>query len=317
MELAYRLIVDESARSRAIGAGIIATITPVQELNCRDRMVDANRQSLDGWLAVRIERLRNREGVIGALFEVGAPGIHEDGTALVSHFPPGTDREGIVDAVRRSDAAARVTFAIAPPQDWSEWKASVRAHRVGALTITPPWLARPDDMQIVIEPAMAFGTGEHATTRGVVRLMQQIPQMPAVVADLGSGSAVLSICAAKLGAKKVIAIELDPEATGNAEINVAVNRVGDIVHLLQGDATTLLRLVAPVGLVMANIISSVLVEMLPVIRCSLEDGGNAILSGILTQERVSMMKVIDAHSFHVVAEDAEDGWWSVLLAQRL
>ena len=171
-------------------------------------------------------------------------------------------------------------------------------------------------MQVVIEPAMAFGTGEHATTRGVVRLMQQLQPMPALVADIGAGSAVLAICAARLGAEKAIAIELDHDAISNAEENVVANQVEGVVHVIEGDAALLLPLVAPVGLVLANIISSVLVELLPIIHASLSPSGYAILSGILVEERELMLGEIGRGQWNVASEYDEEGWWSVLIERR-
>ena len=267
-----------------------------------------------GWLWIRVEPAADRDAVIAALFEEGSQGIHEDGNALLIHFPPGTDLAPVKSAISRADPQASVTTGEAPQRDFNEWRASVHSHRLGKLSISPPWLADPDDpTQVVIDPAMAFGTGEHATTRGVARLMQRLPAMPRVVADLGAGSAVLSICAARLGAEKVIAIEIDPDAIGNAEENVRANDVSETVHVLEGDAALLLPLVAPVGLVLANIISSVLLDLLPVIRDSLAEGGRAILSGILREERDGMLSVITGARWAVVAEDDEEGWWSVLI----
>jgi ribosomal protein L11 methyltransferase len=163
---------------------------------------------------------------------------------------------------------------------------------------------------------MAFGTGEHATTRGVARLMQQLDPIPETVADLGAGSAVLAICAAKLGATRVAAVELDPDAIGNAEENVERNGVTGVVHVIQGDAAVMLPLIAPVGLVLANIISSVLLELLPVIRESLMVDGRAILSGILEEERAMMIDAITRERMTIESEDLEEGWWSVLIARQ-
>ena len=263
---------------------------------------------------MRVEGASDRDAVVGALFAEGSQGVQEDGAALVTHFPPGHDIGRVFAAVRSADSSALITFAEAPATDWSAWRASVGAHRLGKLRIAPPWLADDaDPMQVVIEPAMAFGTGEHATTRGVVRLMQRLPGMPALVADIGAGSAVLAICAARLGAARVVAIEVDHDAIANAEENVAANRVGGIVSVVEGDASTLLPLVAPVGLVLANIVSSVLVELLPVIHGSLQPGGHAILSGILLDERDRMLAEIGRGGWRILSEDDEEGWWSVLI----
>jgi ribosomal protein L11 methyltransferase len=163
---------------------------------------------------------------------------------------------------------------------------------------------------------MAFGTGEHPTTRGVMRLMQSVVRRGDIVADLGAGSAVLSIAAAKLGARRVTAIEIDPDAIGNAEANARVNGVEDVVEVIEGDATTLLPLLAPVRVVLANIISSVLIPLLPTMRESLGPKGQAILSGILLEERGAMLAALDADGWTVEREDTEDAWWSVQIAPQ-
>ncbi len=274
------------------------------------------------WISVRVQPGRTtagaREACLSALFAMGAQGVHEDGSALVTHFPPGTDLVMVHQALTESDAQVQVETAPVPDIDWTEaWKARITAHALGSLTVAPPWLAGGHDpaSTIVIEPGMAFGTGEHATTRGVVRLLPERLRVGDVVADLGAGSAVLSIAAAKLGAARVYAIELDPEAIPDAERNVANNAVADRVHVFAADAAALLPLVAPVGLVLANIISSVLIELLPLIRVALTDDGSAILSGILQEERATMLEVFAAHGWAVLAEDAEDIWWSVAIAK--
>ncbi|MEP6905385.1 MAG: 50S ribosomal protein L11 methyltransferase, partial [Gemmatimonadales bacterium] len=128
-----------------------------------------------------------------------------------------------------------------------------------------------------------------------------------------AGSAVLSIAAAKLGASRAIAIERDPDASGNALENIRANDVADRVHFFEGDAFALLPLVAPVSVVLANILSSALIELLPVIHDSLAPGGHAILSGILYQERGMMLDQIERGAWQVEAEDSEEEWWSVLI----
>jgi ribosomal protein L11 methyltransferase len=141
--------------------------------------------------------------------------------------------------------------------------------------------------------------------------MQRVIRPGDFVADLGAGSAVLAIAAAALGAARVVAIEMDPEAIGNAEDNVARNDVGDRVHVMLGDAGVLLPLVAPVRLVLANIISSVLIELLPAIGAALTADGDAVLSGILTAERAHMLSVLSAGGWRVTGEIADGEWWSV------
>ncbi len=280
-------------------------------------MSDAQEMERDAWVAVRVNPGGDPSRLTAILFAAGCEGIQEDGDALVTHFPPGTPTDDLVRDIMDADSRARVTISLAPPMDWSAWRASVGSHHLGTLTIGPPWLASETDPEktIVIEPAMAFGTGEHATTRGVTRLMQKLSPIPENVADIGAGSAVLSICAAKLGARRVVAVEIDEDAIGNAEENVRANKVEGRVHVIQGDAAVVLPLIAPVDLVLANIISSVLTELLPIVSDSLSPGGHAILSGILETESDAMLDVIRKGGWRVIADDREDAWWSVLIAR--
>jgi ribosomal protein L11 methyltransferase len=163
---------------------------------------------------------------------------------------------------------------------------------------------------------MAFGTGDHATTRSVVMLLQHVVRPGDHVADLGAGSAVLAIAAAKLGASRIVAIELDADAIANAEENVHRNGVGDRVSVIEGDAASLLPLVAPVRVVTANIISSVLIDLLPTMASALEADGCAILSGILASERSMMLERLDAAGWRIAAEIEEGEWWSATVERR-
>ena len=270
------------------------------------------------WIALRVRAGADRDAVLAALFAAGSQGVHEDGEVLVTHFPPGTDTVPIEERLREASPGAEIAFGSAPATDWAEaWKQGVRAHVLGRLTVAPPWLGDGLDPAnaVIIEPEMAFGTGEHATTRGVVRLMQGVVRAGDHVADLGAGSGVLSIAAAKLGAERVVAIEMDPDAIGNAEANVRRNGVADRVQVIEGDAALLLPLVAPVRVVLANIISSVHAELLPGIPACLAPEGEAILSGILVEEREAIAEMVVKQGWRVVAEDREDAWWSVHLGR--
>jgi ribosomal protein L11 methyltransferase len=270
------------------------------------------------WTTVRVRTRADRAAVIGALFESGAEGVQELSDEIVTHIRD-ADESRVSGAVRRSDPLAVIEYAPTPDVDWSaEWRARIRAHRAGRLVVTPPWLAEEfsADERVIIDPGMAFGTGEHETTRGALRLLQAELRPGDDVADLGAGSAVLAIGAAKLGARRAVAIEIDPDAIGNAEENVARNGVADRVTVIEGDAASLLPLVAPVRVVLANIISSVLVELLPVIEASLAADGVAILSGILLDEREEMGDTLQRAGWRVKAADADGAWWSATIARR-
>ncbi len=251
--------------------------------------------------------------VAGALFAAGAEALQEVNGAFVTQVPTKDSAALLISAARAIDSESVVETTEVPDIDWSSaWRAGIRAHTVEYLTVTPPWLAAPflKERTIIIEPAMAFGTGDHETTRGVLRLMQGVIRPGDIVADLGAGSAVLAIGAAKLGAARVAAIEFDNDAIGNAEENVAANDVGGVVTVIEGDAAVVLPLVAPVRVVLANIISSVIKDLLPVIIDSLTPEGVAIFSGMLVSEREEMSAVFRAAGLTVQSEIADGEWWT-------
>ena len=268
------------------------------------------------WFSLRVESAAHRDAAMAALFAAGAQGVHEDGAALVTSFPDEAGARAAGAAATAVDPTATFDVRPAVAVDWSTaWRDHARLVTLGRLTIGPPWLAAGLDARstIVIEPGMAFGTGDHASTRGAVVLLQDVVRDGLTVADLGSGSAVLSIAAAKLGAARVWAIEIDPEAQDNAAMNVEDNGVGDVVHLLEGDATLLLPLVAPVDVVAANIISSVIVELLPTIADALMPGGFAVLAGILESEHQVVVDAARDGGWELRRTLVEEEWWSALV----
>jgi ribosomal protein L11 methyltransferase len=270
------------------------------------------------WIALRITPESNRDGVIAALFESGSQGVHEDGSSVVTHFPADAPIGDIRAAVIEADPRADISIAESGDADYSQWRASVASHEVGSLVIAPPWLAAGLDPRrtVIIDPVMAFGTGEHPTTRGAMRLMQGVIRSGDVVADLGAGSAVLSIAAIKLGATRVAAVEIDADSIGNAEENVRANGVSGQIEVIEGDAATLLPLLAPVRVILANIISSVITPLLPAMKSALAPEGQAIISGMLVDERDAMMSALRDGGWTTERQDTEDSWWSAQIAVR-
>ena len=269
------------------------------------------------WTTLRVRTGVDRSAVIRALFDLGAEGVQELDTEVVTHLRR-VDEARAGALLRAADPAAAIAFAPTPDTDWSQaWRSQLKAQRAGSIVVTPPWLADEYSAaeRVVIDPGMAFGTGDHETTRGVLRLLPGVLRNGDVVADLGAGSAVLAIAAARLGARHVYAIEMDPDAIGNAELNVTRNGVDETVSVLLGDASVMLPLVAPVHIVLANIIAPVLMDMLPMIAASLVPGGRAILSGILVDEAAPMRQVMESGGWRIVATDQEGSWWTAAIGR--
>ena len=273
------------------------------------------------WYAVRVAVPdgRPREPVLAALVAAGASAVQEGDGELVTHLTGDADFDALERAVRAAGGSA-VDRTLLADADWSSAAtARVGVQRLGRIVVAPPWLAAETagaECPIVIEPAMAFGTGEHETTRGVLLLMQDVIREGQTVADLGAGSAVLAIAAVKLGARRAVAVEIDADAIGNADENIARNGVSERVTLIRGDAAVLLPLIAPVDVILANIISSAITDLSLAMRRALTPGGAAVVSGILTEERDAMVNTLTRGGWTIGRELMEGAWWSSVIRAR-
>lgn len=259
-----------------------------------------------------------------ALVALGGRAVLEDGDRYVTHVEEPADLEAFL-------ARARALFAdIAGPtppepatrwvdhEDWAEsWKRGLVPRRLTErLAVTTTWhpvAPRPRDVVLVIDPGMAFGTAEHGTTRGCLRLLDRTVAPGERVLDVGAGSGILAIAAARLGAADVLALEGDPLALEALAENVALNGVGERVRWEQrwADSATLGGLVPRDG-VLANIESGILRPLLGGFAAALRPGGWLILSGILDHEWPAMRDAAGAAGFRCADVDADGEWRSGL-----
>lgn len=206
--------------------------------------------------------------------------------------------------------------------DWSEaWKRGLRARRItDRLVVRPSWQSveeRPGDIVIVLDPGMAFGTAEHGTTRGCLRLLDRAVVPGTRVADVGAGSGILSIAAAGLGAAQVIALEGDPLAIEVLEDNVRRNGALDRVRWEERwvDAS-LMETLTPLDGIVANLESGILRPLLPGFAAALDEGGWLILSGILREEWEGMETDTTACGFETLESDRDGEWQSGWFVRR-
>jgi ribosomal protein L11 methyltransferase len=205
-----------------------------------------------------------------------------------------------------------------PQIDWTDrWREGLGPRRVGRLTIAPSWVSpdsrfpRSPDTLIILDPETAFGSGEHGSTRSALMLMDRLLVSGTSVLDLGSGSGILTIAAAKLGARRATGIEIDSEAMPVAEKNAARNGVTDRVAFLLGDAKALAPLLGPVELVVSNILRTANVMLLPAIASSLAPGGCAIFAGMETTERELFREALTGAGYTAADETTDEGWWAI------
>lgn len=275
------------------------------------------------WLVLSVEAPSGaRDALMEGLLALGGTSIEERGELLITYVPEPRDvEEWLTHARQQVGDEHELTWAWQRDEDWSEgWKRGLQPRRVGrSIIVAPTWTTpetRDGDRVIVIDPEMAFGTGEHATTRGALRALEKVTRNGDRVLDVGTGSAILAIGAAMLGAAQVIGIDNDPDAILNARDNIVRNGVNDVVQLDLGivDPAYLERLgPARFDTIVANVLSSVLKPLLASFHESVVPNGHVILGGILETEADEMMEAAVNAGFDVVSEDLEDEWWGVLL----
>jgi ribosomal protein L11 methyltransferase len=202
--------------------------------------------------------------------------------------------------------------------DWTtRWRDGLGPRTFGRLTVVPSWIGHPagGGPTVVLDPESAFGSGEHGSTRAALTLLERHLRPGDRVLDLGSGSGILAIAAAKLGAAAAVGIENDPEAIPVALRNAARNEVTGTVEFLEGDAGDLAPLLGPADLLLSNILRTVNTALLPAIVSALRPGGLAIFSGMETTEAATFRPVLAAAGLleRDAVEDA--GWWAVAAAR--
>ena len=202
-----------------------------------------------------------------------------------------------------------------PDEDWAaRSQQSLTAVRAGRFIVAPPWDLPAGDVDatvIVIEPSMGFGTGHHATTRMCLRLMSEVDLVDATVLDLGTGSGVLSMAAALMGARSVLGIDIDQDAIDSAETSARLNTLPDTITFRVGDFRSHPPKAADI--VFANLTGGMLTSSAEVIAGLVRNHGNLIISGFDRTEvdgvRASFASFTERHRL------SEDNWIALHLTR--
>jgi ribosomal protein L11 methyltransferase len=274
------------------------------------------------WWAIDVHAPAEQRELLGAwLVSWTGQAVEErdDGT-LVAFTPDQDSAKALIQELERSgDPPIETQSHPVQTEDWStRWREGLGPRRLGSLTIVPSWLPEASDsdpLTVVLDPETAFGSGEHGSTRAALTLLGRFLRPGDRVFDLGSGSGILTIAAIKLGASRAIGIEIDPEANEVARRNSVRNGVVESVEFLEGDAAILVPLVAPVDLVLSNILRSVNTALLPVIAAALSPGGVAIFSGMEQPEAQEFRAALSEAGLNPVQDTLDSGWWGVAAEQ--
>jgi ribosomal protein L11 methyltransferase len=225
-------------------------------------------------------------------------------------------RLGILAACRLHDGG-EITLRTVDEDSWADaWKTYFKPLRVGRHFVIKPsweeWLAAPGDRVIEIDPGMAFGTGGHPTTRLCLQLLEKIVQPGDRVLDWGTGSGVLAVGAALLGAREVIAVDLDPVAVRAAGENAQRNGYGGIIRASTGSIEEISSN-PPFDRVTANILASPIIAGAAAIREHLRCGGQAIASGVIDQREEEVVSALEGAGLTHLRTLAEEEWRAFLL----
>ena len=279
-------------------------------------------------------------GAVGGIDESAAPGS-EAATApqcescgkpvnLKVYFPQSSGFEQVFQIVDREARAISRAFPgtgaklvrcrLVKREDWAaDWRLTFPPEKVSEhLWVVPPWdrpVLSPPDIPIILEPGLAFGTGKHATTRHclgfIEELLSQRKMVPRGFLDVGCGSGILAIAGKKLGAERVVGLDLDPDAVQTARNNLKLNRLSRGVLLVVGPPQCCR---GPFDLIAANLTAPVLAECGTEFRRLLSPGGFCILSGMLDTEKPRVARVFQKLGFHLDSEktDPQEGWSTLL-----
>ena len=279
------------------------------------------------WIEVTVPYgLESKETVGNFLLEQGSCGLEEGSECVKAYFSeedfhPRTedDLNVFLNSLREmGHSVGHLDVREVPEQDWGRaWRAYFKPIRVTpGIVVKPPWEewpSRAGDIVIDITPRRAFGTGTHETTQLCIQLLEAHLEPSQSVLDVGTGSGILAIVAAKLGASTVLALEIDKDAMENAKENIAQNQVKDCVSVHAGSFDILEP--QRFDYILANIDKQTLLHFVPKMKPCMKSGSKLILSGILTSEKSDMEVFLSSTGFRIL-EAKEEGEWVGLVAVR-
>lgn len=264
----------------------------------------------------------------GEIYSLSPDDYPEEGVYVKAYFPLNSFLGDTIDQIRSlldnltsygiDFGSGDMTVAEINQEDWADsWKKYYKPIAITErITITPSWETyerRADEIVVELDPGMAFGTGTHPTTKLSITALEKYLQQGDSVYDVGCGSGVLSIVAAKLGAGSVTAFDIDPIAVQSSELNVSKNDVDGVVetklnNLLDG-------LEEPVQVIVANILADIILSFTKNIAPLLTSGGYFIGSGIILQKEDEIKAALEEAGLTVL-EITYEGDWLVVIAQK-
>lgn len=276
-----------------------------------------------------LELIKERENVFGEIYQLNPNDYPEEGVIVKAYLPVTSFLGETVDAIKESinnlllydiDLGLNaVSISEVHEEEWATaWKKYYHPVKISErFTIVPTWEeyepVSSDELIIELDPGMAFGTGTHPTTVMCIQALERTIQPGDLVVDVGTGSGVLSIASALLGAKHVQALDLDEVAVRSAKVNVKLNKVQDRIDVSQGNLLDGVDEQADV--VVANILAEVIMRFTDDVGKVVKPGGHFIASGIINPKKEDVKNAIVSAGF-TIEETLQMEDWVAIIAKR-
>lgn len=268
---------------------------------------------------------RDLDGVYGDLIDEEL--LKKDKTVCsVSVFIPEiknpAESEGFIkERLTALKIPAEVEHIGVSEEDWADsWKKYYKPIKTGKrIVIVPLWEtydAKDGELTVLMDPGMAFGTGTHETTRLCASLLEKYEHEGDTMLDVGCGSGILAICAAKLGAKECFACDIDPNAVRIANENAEINKTPQVTAEVSDLLKQVKKKDGGYDICCANIVADVIIRMAPGIGEYISDNGHIIVSGIITERKDETVKALEECGWRLVDSMEERGWFAGVLEKK-
>lgn len=277
-----------------------------------------------------LELVKEREDQFGEIYQLNPQDYPEEGVIVKAYLSVNSFLGETVDEIKEAvnnlilfniDIGKNsVSVSEVNEEEWATaWKKYYHPVKISErFTVVPTWEeytpVSSDELIIELDPGMAFGTGTHPTTVMSIQGLERFVKSDDVVIDVGTGSGVLSIASAMLGAKKVTALDLDEVAVESAKMNIKLNKVHSVVNVFQNNLLEGIQEKADV--IVANILAEVIVRFTDAAAQCLKPGGYFITAGIIQQKKDEVKESIESAGFQIEETVQMEDWVSFIAKRK-
>lgn len=270
---------------------------------------------MNDYIKVEFEFLSNqqKEMLVALLADVNYEGFEEEGDLLIAYISSDQFDQEVLQTLVKNYNLSFSTSKI-ENRNWNQlWESNFQPVIIHHPRSTTPWVViRADfhhplniaDFEIIITPKMSFGTGHHATTAMMIKMMSEVEFSEKTVLDFGTGTGILAIVSEKLGASRVVAIDNDDQSIKNAAENFPLNHCGKIELVKAASAQRIERF----DIILANIIKKVILENMPQFANQLNSNGLLLLSGLLKDDEGEILQAAQKHNLAIKAKFEAENW---------